>query len=211
MYAIDERTVLRRYRTRTVPEAETAVMRHARAAGYPVPELHSVSGHDLVLERVDGPTMRQALEREPSELERYARTFAALHERLFMITAPAILRAVGDGDTLLHLDFHPENVLMGTHGPMVIDWANAARGHWADDVAMTVVIVKGVVLPEPLPTLARHFAEIYLASFDRDVVRGAPSRLGELRDPRPHFTATENFGAHSRRVHRGGQSASASR
>src|SRR5205823_10646532 len=33
VYAIDERTVLRRYRTRTVPEAERAVMRHARAAG----------------------------------------------------------------------------------------------------------------------------------------------------------------------------------
>ena len=195
MYAIDERTVLRRYRTRTVPEAETAVMRHARAAGYPVPELHSVSGHDLVLERVDGPTMRQALEREPSELERYARTFAALHERLFMITAPAILRAVGDGDTLLHLDFHPENVLMGTHGPMVIDWANAARGHWADDVAMTVVIVKGVVLPEPLPTLARHFAEIYLASFDRHVVRAHLPMAIVRRARDPNLSAAEHQAA----------------
>jgi len=36
VYAIDERTVLRRYRTRTVPEAETAVLRHACTAGHPV-------------------------------------------------------------------------------------------------------------------------------------------------------------------------------
>jgi tRNA A-37 threonylcarbamoyl transferase component Bud32 len=195
VYAIDERTVLRRYRTRTVPEAETVVMRHARAAGYPVPELHSVSGHDIVLERVDGPTMRQALERDPSTLEWHARTFAALHERLFTINAPAMLRAVGDGDTLLHLDFHPENVLMGRDGPMVIDWANAARGHWADDVAMTVVIVKGVLLPEPLPTLARHFAEIYLASFDRDVVRAHLPMAIARRTGDPNLSAAEHQAA----------------
>ena len=185
MYAIDEHRVLRRYRTRTVPESEVRVMRHARAAGYPVPEIHSVDGADMVLERVDGPTMRQALERAPHELEWHARAFAALHERLFAISAPDGIRAVSDGNTLLHLDFHPENVLLSSGGPVVIDWANAARGHWADDVALTVVIIQGVLLPEPLPTLARHFVEVYLAAFDRDAVRarlpGAIAR--RTRDP----------------------------
>ena len=84
---------------------------------------------------------------------------------------------------------------MGTHGPMVIDGANAARGHWADDVAMTLVIVKGVVLPEPLPALARHFAEIYLASFDRDVVRAHLPMAIARRTRDPNLSAAEQQAA----------------
>lgn len=195
MYAIDEQRVLRRYRTRTVPAGEIRVMRHARAAGYPVPEVISSEGPDLVLERVVGPTMRQALERAPHELEWHARTFAALHERLFQIAPPDGIRSISDGDALLHLDFHPENVLMAARGPVVIDWANAARGHWADDVALTVVIIAGVLLPDPMPTLARHFVEVYLAAFDRAAVRAHLPAAIERRVRDPNLSDDERAAA----------------
>lgn len=146
-------------------------MRQARAHGFPVPEVISVWGPDLVLERVDGPTMRAHIERDPSLLESQAALLAALHEQLHAITAPAWLPAAGTGDSLLHLDLHPENVLIGRDGPRVIDWANAARGHWADDVATTFVILAGAVAERPVRTLAQQFAEAFIAAFDRDVVR----------------------------------------
>ncbi|MGH2489980.1 MAG: hypothetical protein ACRDF9_00595 [Candidatus Limnocylindria bacterium] len=51
MYALDAHTVLRRYRRRDVPDREVALMRYVRERGYPAPEVMSVSGADLVLER----------------------------------------------------------------------------------------------------------------------------------------------------------------
>lgn len=171
MYALDEHRVLRRYRRRDVPEQEVAVMRHARARGYPAPDIYSVAGPDLVLERIDGPTMREDIERDLSVVERHARLLAALHERLAAIEAPAWTRAVGPGTSLVHLDLHPENVLIARDGPRVIDWANAARGHWADDVAQTVVILRGALVDERLAGLIDHFVEVFLAAFDRQAVR----------------------------------------
>lgn len=60
---------------------------------------------------------------------------------------------------------------MGPGGPSVIDWANARSGHWADDVAQTVVIVAGALLPEPLASAAPVFVDAFLERFDRDAVR----------------------------------------
>lgn len=121
MYALDENTVLRRYRRRNVPDEEVAIIQHVRASGFPTPAVVSHDGPDLVLERVDGATMRDDLECDVSELRAHAATLAALHRRLHAITAPAWLGAIGPGDAVLHLDLHPENVLLGTHGPQVID------------------------------------------------------------------------------------------
>ena len=174
VYALDERTVLRRYERRDVPEYEINVMRYARAHGYPVPEVKDVSGPDMVLERVNGPTMQEVLESDPAQLDRNIRLLAALHERLHEITAPPGLGAVGDGNTLLHLDLHPKNVLLSANGPYVIDWANARRGDWADDVAQTIVVIWGALADPSFAdreALVHHVVETFLAPFDRDVVR----------------------------------------
>ena len=47
MYALDARTVLRRYRRRDVPARELDVMRYVRERGYPAPEVIRVEGPDL--------------------------------------------------------------------------------------------------------------------------------------------------------------------
>ena len=203
MYAIDEHTVLRRYRTRTVPDREIRVMRHARAAGFPVPEIMSAAGPDLVLERVDGPTMQEVLEADVSELARQVRLLAALHDRLHAITAPPDLASVGDGVALLHLDLHPKNVILSTAGPYVIDWANARRGHWADDVAQTIVVVWSA-LADPAFTrraaLVHQFVETFVACFDRDVVRAHIPAAVARRVADPNVTEAERQAVRTARL-----------
>jgi tRNA A-37 threonylcarbamoyl transferase component Bud32 len=125
VYALDARTVLRRYRGRDVPAGEVNVMRYVRAHGYPAPEVVSVDRADLVLERATGSTMRVDLARRPWMLIGHARLLADLHRRLHRIAAPDWLPAIGPGGTVIHLDLHPENVLLHGKGALVIDWANA--------------------------------------------------------------------------------------
>lgn len=198
MYALDEHRVLRRYRKRTVPEYEVNVIRHVHAHGYPTPAVLDVNGPDLILERVDGPTMRVALENDPSTMSRHAAMLARLHEQLGRIVAPDWLRPIGPGDSVIHCDLHPENVLMGPEGPMVIDWANARRGHWADDVAMTVVIVGGVVKQSGVITVSDSllaaipaFLDAFLAAFDRDVVRAHLAAAIDRRTRDPNLSVEE--------------------
>lgn len=50
--------------------------------------------------------------------------------RSYMATLP-------DGHTLLHLDFHTDNILKSKELETVIDWATAARGAVGADLAMT--------------------------------------------------------------------------
>jgi aminoglycoside phosphotransferase (APT) family kinase protein len=134
--------VLRRYRKPRDTELEVAAMEHARAHGYPVPPARALNDTDIVMERVDGTTMLEALMRRPWQMQAHAATLAALHERLHSIDAPAWLPApLGDGGELLHLDLHPDNVILSARGPVVIDWPNAARGPAAADVAHSWIVI----------------------------------------------------------------------
>ena len=191
MYALDARTVLRRYRRRDVPDGEVAVMRYVRELGYPAPEIVSVDGADLVLQRATGSTMRVDLARRPWTLIHHARLLADLHRRLHRIAAPDWLPAIGPGGTVIHLDLHPENVLLHGKGALVIDWANARAGHWADDVAQTVVILAAADLSRATMLALRVFLRIYLAGFDRRVVRAHLPAAIERRMADPNMTAHE--------------------
>jgi Ser/Thr protein kinase RdoA (MazF antagonist) len=191
VYALDARTVLRRYRRRDVPARELDVMRYVRERGYPAPEVIRVDGADLVLERATGSTMRVDLARRPWLLLGHARLLADLHRRLHSIPAPEWLPAIGPGGAVLHLDLHPENVLLHGKGALVIDWANARAGHWADDVAQTVVILAAADLPRTTRLALRAFLAVYLAGFDRAVVRAHLPAAIERRMADPNMTAHE--------------------
>jgi tRNA A-37 threonylcarbamoyl transferase component Bud32 len=99
-------------------------MAHAAAHGYPVPEVFEIGQNALVLERIEGATMLDDLWRRPWRLSAHAGTLARLHRQLHEMLAPADL---GDG-RLLHMDLHPENVMLSPRGPVVIDWTNARAG-----------------------------------------------------------------------------------
>jgi tRNA A-37 threonylcarbamoyl transferase component Bud32 len=136
--------VLRRFRASGDPEREALVMGHAHRHGYPVPRVLGVSPDALVLDRIEGPTMLDELRRRPWTLRPHASLLAQFHERLHEIAAPSSLAAVSAGDRLLHLDLHPDNVILSRGGPFVIDWTNARRGDPALDVALTWVIGRQV-------------------------------------------------------------------
>lgn len=111
-------TMLRRYRGTGFPEREALVMEHAHRHGFRVP---GVLGDDgLVLERIDGPSMWEDIRRKPWRARRHMQVLAGLHTQLHRIDAPPGLASAGEGGTLLHLDFHPANVLLSTSGPFVI-------------------------------------------------------------------------------------------
>jgi aminoglycoside phosphotransferase (APT) family kinase protein len=136
--------VLRRYRSPHpgFTAKEAAVMTWAREHGYPVPTVHDRTDTDLVMDRVEGPSMLADVGHRPWRLLAHARLLAGLHEQLAAIPAPEGLPApFGEGDRLLHLDLHPDNVLLTAEGPVVIDWTNAARGPAGVDAAYTWVIV----------------------------------------------------------------------
>ena len=61
VFALDDGRVLRRYRAGGDVAAEAAVMAYVADLGFPAPAVHEARGTDLVLERLDGPTMLAAL------------------------------------------------------------------------------------------------------------------------------------------------------
>ena len=103
-------------------------MERAAAHGFPVPRVDEVRDDALVLELVEGPTMDEVLRRRPWLMRVHARLLASLHRQL----APT---------GLVHFDLNPTNVLLSTHGPVVLDWTNAGEGDPAVDVALTYVIL----------------------------------------------------------------------
>lgn len=137
-------------------------LEHARAHGYPTPLVLEVAPESLVLERIEGRTMLEDLKRRPWKIRAHAFQLAELHKRLHAIEAPDGLARAGEGDRLLHLDLHPENVVLSPSGPVVVGWTNARRGDPALDVALTSVIgaTSGGVL-------GRVFLRPFLAEFDR--------------------------------------------
>lgn len=61
VFALDDYRVLRRYRDGFDVAVEAAMMAYLAKTGFPVPQVHDATGPDLVLERIDGPTMATAL------------------------------------------------------------------------------------------------------------------------------------------------------
>jgi aminoglycoside phosphotransferase (APT) family kinase protein len=143
--------VLRRSRNDRSMMAEARTMQFVRSHGYPAPRVFEVSddGCDLVMERIEGPTMVDAGAARPWNLRRFGRQLAELHESLHSLPAPewAAPAPCGSGDRLLHMDLHPLNVLMARTGPVVIDWTNAARGDPSIDVAVTWVLIASGEVP----------------------------------------------------------------
>jgi len=170
--------VLRRFKRGGDPAREAEVMEHARAHGFPVPAVFEVRDDALVLELVDGPTMAADLGRRPWRLARHARTLAELHARLHEIPF--------EGERLLHLDLHPENVLLSARGPVVIDWTNARAGDPGLDVALTWVIGASI---DNLG--ARAFTRLFLRHVDRGAARRALPEAVAYRLADPNVTDEE--------------------
>lgn len=130
---------------------EARTMDYLYGQGYPVPAVEELSadGADLVMERVDGPSMVETLGRSPWTVRRQSAALADLHRQLHDVPSPDFLRPapIGHGDCLLHLDLHPLNVIMGPKGPVVIDWTSACLGDPNVDVALAWVLMSAGEIP----------------------------------------------------------------
>lgn len=125
----------------------------------------------LLLDRLDGESLTRIVERNPLRLHQSARTLAGLQAGMHDVPAPDLpevrsvvlaalerapfafldpagrdrvrraVAALPDGDRLLHLDYHPENVFTTPAGGYaIIDWQTALRGAPAADAALSNLI-----------------------------------------------------------------------
>ena len=137
----------------------------------------------IVYQRVVGRSMLETLGKQPWRLFSLARILADLHAAMHRQTAPtlptyrsrlerdiqhaaalpeeykpsalAALAAMPEMDRLCHADFHPDNILLTKHGPVIIDWTTASSGSpWAD-VARTSLMLTIGAPPDgtPVPRL----------------------------------------------------------
>jgi len=194
IFAYGPDLVVRRARRGRSMEPEAKVMQYVSSHGYPAPRVEDVraGGAELVMERVDGPTMLEALAREPSTVPRNAESLAVLHRQLHDIPAPKWLDPfVVAGDCVVHLDLHPLNVILSGRGPVLIDWTNARSGAGAADVAATWLVLAAAELPGEgaLETLREMFVREFLRHFDltpvRAVLREVAAWKCEDRNMRP--------------------------
>jgi aminoglycoside phosphotransferase (APT) family kinase protein len=200
--------VLRRYRAPRDTEREVAAMQHARSGGYPAPAARALSDTEIVMDRLYGPTMLDDLGRRPWRIDRHAELLASLHRRLHEIPAPDWLPApLGPGESILHLDLHPDNVMLTPHGPFVIDWPNVARGPGSADVAHTWLVLAcstptAGAYRQALSRIGRGlFLRAFLRRFDRSrlvthIEAAGAYRLATRTLPQQELDAIRDLLAH---------------
>jgi uncharacterized protein (TIGR02172 family) len=185
VYAWTDGAVLKLMRPEFGPaqaKREAAVARMVAEAGVGAPAFRGLVAHDgrigLVYERIDGPSMLEALTARPETAVDLAAELGRLHARIHAVEASALpgvrealsrdigsaevdapvrdaamrrLEELPDGPSLLHGDMHPGNVILSVEGARTIDWIGAARGAPAADVARTLFLLRDSGLDPSLP------------------------------------------------------------
>lgn len=166
-----ERFALRLFRPEQVAicRYELTAMAAAASAGLPVPAVHGEGRWEdrpvLLLTWCDGVPLLQALQAHPERAKTLGELFGEMQAALHAIAAPTAflddstrswLRWAGDDpalaarfasvalrrDRLLHLDYHPLNVLTdGGRITAILDWANSRAGDPRADLARTQSIL----------------------------------------------------------------------
>lgn len=150
-------------------------------------EIVKVDGRlGIVMERVQGVTMLKVLGTRPWEIISISQDLADLHAKMHTCLLPldrftqreqiersiqwakslsesekqtilSILASLPDGNKVCHGDFHPDNVLLTEHGPVIIDWMTATCGHPLGDVARTALLFQAGGLPRGISIGMRLF------------------------------------------------------
>lgn len=168
-----------------------AAMAAAEGAGLPVPavlgQVADETGALSLLEWLPGVPLASFLSANPDQAEDAGRRFGRLQQRLHAVRPPEWVRPVSDPpepvvsgtlpETLLHLDWHPYNVLVDADGEItgVIDWDNARRGDPRLDLARTwaMLTVEPSLVEQPaelrarLPVFVDGWSDGYGSAVDR--------------------------------------------
>ncbi len=166
---------------------EVAMIRAAAAAGVEVPEIHAEGVWEdrpaMLLSWCDGRPLMQEMRRRPWNIRelgyRFGQRQAVMHQ--LDVDVPGvgahdwitmlgpidetlhagIVNASSTSCRLLHLDYHPLNVMvMGRRIGCILDWTNSSIGDPRADVARTWSILRLMPLtpgrPEPVTEAARR-------------------------------------------------------
>jgi hypothetical protein len=129
----------------------------------------------ILIDRINGPNYLEWMLQHPTALNKLIALFVQEQHEIHMHKTPELpsikdilwdkiqgcgeipqdskdilsrkLKKLPEGEHLCHLDYHPENIIVSLDGPLVIDWANAGKGNYLADVAMTSVLLEAGTLP----------------------------------------------------------------
>lgn len=131
-----------------------------------------IDGHrSIVSERIFGPSMWEMMSADPDSIEDLVAALADVQRLILRSGPPAgvpdlvqrlcgkirqtdqldsseravasdMVESLPRGAALLHGDLHPGNVLMGSDGPRVIDWFDAAIGHPVADMVRSSILIR---------------------------------------------------------------------
>ena len=158
------------------------------------------SRYGIIYERIVGPSMLEELVSKPNQIEYFADMFANLHAQMHFLEIRELpsqrqqiekkiknakpllederkkaLKTLGglpDDEVVCHGDFHPDNIIMSTHGPIVIDWNDATKGNPHADIARTLLLLQQGEITQPLEidkeqiqSIRNSFIQSYLRSY----------------------------------------------
>jgi uncharacterized membrane-anchored protein len=93
---------------------------------------------------------------------------------------------------VLHLDLHPDNVMLTPDGPKVIDWSNAEEGAPGLDWAMSAVILAQVAVGgEAIGGVAEETLEALLDGNEDQVTEEGLVEAGSRRAANPTMSTRE--------------------
>ncbi len=184
---------------RAAAESEARLARTVHAAGTAVGEVIEYDGRfGLPYAHVEGRLLVDVLFTTPWKLAEFARGFADIHARVHAHVLPelpsqrqrledrlrsttvlpgalkdvllGILASLPDGDRVCHGDFHPANVLVTAHGPVIVDWTDATRRNPVADIARTLLLFQLATEAAPLRRLMvagvrSWFRRVYLGRY----------------------------------------------
>jgi aminoglycoside phosphotransferase (APT) family kinase protein len=191
---------------------EVVAMRAAESAGLPVPRIRAEGAWQgrpaLLLSWCAGRPLGDELRARPWLVWRRGLAFGRMQARIHAVPAPDPLRRDPDAwigwagpdetglharlrelapraDALLHLDYHPLNVLTDRIGNLaVLDWANARAGDPRADLARTLAILR--LSPGGSGALAVPIA-VLLRILERAWRRGYLQVAGPVRQMAPFY------------------------
>jgi Ser/Thr protein kinase RdoA (MazF antagonist) len=192
-------------------QREELVLRVCQRAGLPVPVVEKSTKISefptLVLSWCEGSPLISFIEKKPWTIWHWGRVFGKLQAKLHKVKPPAELekdspldwinripqeytKIVSDilalnpsSNSIIHLDFHPLNIISdGSKITGIIDWSGACAGDIRADLARTEVTILTAPIP-PSPTrLVLNFArKIFLKAWRY----GYAKVMGFLPDYRP--------------------------
>ena len=131
--------------------------------------------YGILIDHVHGPNYLEWMQQHPSALNKLIALFVQEQHEIHMHKVPELppvkellwnkingcavipqeskhllflqMKKLPDGEHLCHMDYHPENIVVSLDGPLVIDWADAGKGNYLADVAMTSVLLEIGTLP----------------------------------------------------------------